>query len=172
VSALLLAIVLAEFLYPGIDVFADPMGDKLRVLSAAQDRWAGQGISHYRIVIEAGDCKSDAEVRDEKIVNIFENGCESRVDTVSSLFQKIGQDTKQIRWVNGNCDVLVVHPSFDTSMGYPQKIEYQLERATPDNLGGITYVKAHPLGRLDWGFCTLLYFGELPIYVKSLTPLP
>lgn len=163
------------YLYAGIDLFADPIGDKLRTLNMAKRQWTAQRLTHYRVVVEIASymrCMQDVEVYAEKVVRTFQNTCQLPVVTVSTLFEQISRDTPKIDWVNEHCDFLNVYPSFDPVLGYPTQIEYRQEYATPQNVGGLTYIAAHPLGRFDWSFCTLLGAFGRNIYVKSLTAIP
>lgn len=169
----LLGVLLMVFLYSGIDIRADPIRDQLSTLDAAKTLWATQRISHYRMLVEVSTCKHDVEVLNERVVQTYENTCQQADVTVSALFDQITHEIQQIRWINGvGCDFLAAHPSFDPVLGYPSKIEYRQEWASPANIGGLAYIAARPLGRLDIRPCTLLLVGQASIFVKSLVPLP
>jgi hypothetical protein len=174
-SGCLISVYLAGFVIPKVDLTADPIGDKLRVLNSARTVWASQNITHYRMVVEYEEqftnwgCHEIVEVLNEQIIHVDENPCHFPLFTVSTLFTQIEQDTTEIDWVNGYCDYMAVYPSFNTTKGYPEKIEYRQEPASSSNVGGITYLKTHPLG--DQQACTLLLMFRETIRVRSLTPV-
>lgn len=169
----LLCILFGIFLYSDIDIRADPIREQLSTLDAAKSLWAAQHVSHYRMLVEVSTCQHDVEVLNEKVVQTYENTCQQPDVTVSTLFDRIAHEIQQIRWINGvGCDLLAAHPSFDPIWGYPSKIEYRQEWASPANIGGLAYIAARPLGRLDMRACTLLGFSQASVFVKSLVPLP
>ncbi len=106
----------------------------------------------------------DIEVRNEQVVNSVQEGCKW---PVSKLFQMIDADLS-IRWLNGfGCDIEAVYASFNETWGYPEKIEYAQEAATPTNIGPVNYL----VSRLGGGACALTYSLYTDYVVQSLTPL-
>ncbi len=159
-------------LYSGIDIRADPIRDQLGILDAARTLWAAQRISHYRMLVKMGTCQHEVEALNEKVVQTYQNTCQEPDVTVSALFDRIADEITNIQWANYPCDFLAIHATLDPVRGYPTRIDYKQESASPANIGGFAYIAAHPLGRLSIQPCTLLGFGRLSTVVESLVPLP
>src|SRR5690349_16650748 len=58
---------------------------------AAQERWAASRVSHYRMVVEAGNpCRLEVEVREERVAAMLhEDPCGHPARTVTDLFRLI-----------------------------------------------------------------------------------
>jgi hypothetical protein len=173
ISFCVLVWVSGEPLIPGTSLYPDPIADKFRMVQAAKARWLAQQPLHYRMAVTDGNCTYDVEVFAEKVIYKYQNSCQKKDVTVSTIFEQLENDTKEIIW-GGNgfgCDVMVVSFSFDPTWAYPQKIEYSQEWATVANIGELAYRNVHPLiavGR----YCTLLGWVRLPTYITSFRLLP
>jgi hypothetical protein len=62
-------------------------------LASAQSRWAEHGLSHYRLIVDAGRrCRLDVEVRDERVVAVLhEDACGYPARTVTDLFNMVAR---------------------------------------------------------------------------------
>ncbi len=135
-----------------------------RALYSAQIKWQTHPIEHYRIVIN-NYC--DVEVRNEQVIKSYKDNCDL---TVSNLLARV-ESSLNIKWLNGfGCDVMVVYPVFNETWGYPEKIEYRQENASPLNIGLADYLSSRSFGNPL--VCSMVGYYNSNYIIQSFTPLP
>ena len=110
-------------------------GLPLRAASvAAKDRWAASMVSHYRMVVEAGNpCRLEIEVRDERVVAVLhQDACGHPARTVTDLFKIIDRAPSPLySCAPPNCvcrNVVTIYARYDEQLGYPRSIAVLAER--------------------------------------------
>jgi hypothetical protein len=102
--------------------------------SSMRDRWASDGPDHYRMVAryyyQVGGCSEDVEVRNERVIKVYETDCsQAELFTVSDLFDifddYIGHGSKRPEASDG-CSYYYVNGVFDIKTGYPRFLENHL----------------------------------------------
>jgi hypothetical protein len=101
---------------------------------AAKERWAASLVSHYRMVLEAGNpCRLEVEVRDERVAAVLhEDPCGHPARTVTDLFKLIERAPSPLY----NCappscacrNAVTVFVVYDELLGYPHRIAILAER--------------------------------------------
>jgi hypothetical protein len=103
-------------------------------LASAQSRWAEGGLSHYRLIVDAGRrCRLDVEVRDERVVAVLhEDACGYPARTVTDLFNMVARAPSPMSTcAPPRCacrNVVTVYAIYDAQLGYPRKIAVRAER--------------------------------------------
>lgn len=117
--------------------------DPLTELAAAQERWAAQGISDYRILVEFkrpfNTCRQDFKVQGATIAYKFADSCtlgavaiggnDDRLPTVARLFAQVEGSLKNPQCGQNGCvcdGPVEVTVTYDPQRGYPQQIIYEL----------------------------------------------
>ena len=119
----------------GVGVAGAFHGLPLRAPSvAAKERWAASTVSHYRMVVEAGNpCRLEIEVRDERVAAVLhEDPCGHPARTVTDLFKLIERAPSPLySCAPPNCacrNVVTVYALYDERLGYPRRIAVLAER--------------------------------------------
>jgi hypothetical protein len=100
----------------------------------AKDRWEASAVSHYRMVVEAGNpCRLEIEVRDERVAAVLhEDPCGHPARTVTDLFKLIERAPSPIySCAPPSCacrNVVTVYALYDERLGYPRRIAVLAER--------------------------------------------
>ena len=102
--------------------------------AAARERWAASPVSHYHMVVEAGNpCRLEVEVRDERVAAVLhEDQCIHPARTVTDLFTLIERAPSPLY----NCappscacrNAVTVYVVYDEQLGYPRRIAILAER--------------------------------------------
>jgi hypothetical protein len=102
---------------------------------AAKQRWAGSLVSHYRMVVEAGNpCRLEVEVRDERVAAVLyeDDHCGHPARTVTDLFRLIERAPSPLyNCAPPNCacrNAVTVYVLYDEQLGYPRRIAILAER--------------------------------------------
>jgi hypothetical protein len=110
---------------------------RARELAQAEHRWAARPFSRYRLVLRAASwCRTDVEVQNERIVQVFENSCPVAPLSVSDLFGQIAQldrEPDRVFCAPDGCEcteVRLVQADYDTQLGFPRSIRVRRLRAT------------------------------------------
>jgi hypothetical protein len=106
-------------------------------LAEAESRWLSQAVTHYRMVLHAPSwCRLDVEIRNERVVKVYENSCPSAPRTVTSLFELIKQldsHADAIFCAPRGCEcteVRFVQAVYDEQLGFPRAIRLRRQRET------------------------------------------
>jgi uncharacterized protein DUF6174 len=105
-------------------------------IAAAKERWAASPVSHYRMVVEAGNpCRLEVEVRDEHVAAVLrEDPCGHPVRTVSDLFKMIERAPSPLyTCAPPSCacrNVITIYALYDQRLGYPHRVAVLVERET------------------------------------------
>jgi hypothetical protein len=105
-------------------------------IAAAKERWAANPVSHYRMVIDAGNpCRLEVEVRDERVAAVLhEDPCGHPVRTVSDLFKMIERAPSPLyTCAPPSCacrNIITINALYDERLGYPRHIAVLVERET------------------------------------------
>jgi hypothetical protein len=144
----------------------------------AQETWAARQPSHYRMTVEQDGlggfpiCQQQVEVKDETIVRVLSNTCESgdisgEPLTISQIFALFRADAiDRTCGPNGcSCDgIIQVDATYDPIVGYPRWIETKL---VPDWLN-VSYWQVHLTG----GACTLIGLRNSRVAIVAFESLP
>lgn len=92
----------------------------------AIQRWAARGFVAYRMVIEQGNCTTDYEVRNERVVWGHETPCgRGQARSVTNLFEQIVYGQERVACVGSGCvceQHTTVDVQYDPQLGYPNLI--------------------------------------------------
>src|SRR5262245_15050996 len=101
---------------------------------AAKERWAASQVSHYRMVVEAGNpCRLEVEVREEHVeAMLHEDPCGHPARTVTDLFRLFERAPSPIySCAPTDCacrNVVTIIAVYDERLGYPRRIAVLAER--------------------------------------------
>jgi hypothetical protein len=138
-AGVILAICAALLLACGLGVLLgsrpSTTASRARQLAEAQNRWFARPLPHYRLIMRAPSwCRLDVEVRDERVVQVFENSCPTSPRTVTGLFDLIAQldsSPETIFCAPRGCEcteVRYVQATYDAQLGIPRTIRLRRER--------------------------------------------
>lgn len=148
--------------------------------AAAVEKWAAQGIDHYRLLIVYGvvsECRVEAEILNEQVIASTVDGvldCKSAPLTVGELFESIEQTDAEPTCPTGRCQcsgVVGADVQYDPTLGYPARITiyrmFEPARHSPFRIFNIEFSLDDLLHRSG---CAS--FVSSKATVLSLTPLP
>ncbi|MBI3762596.1 MAG: hypothetical protein HY260_12160 [Chloroflexi bacterium] len=136
--------------------------------ATAKRLWAARPFLRYRMALDllsdtGMTCRQEAEIKDEKVVTLYDNTCRRRAGTITSLFDEIEFYAK-----NNHCranGMVVVQVVYDYQWGYPRQIDVHLSNhalwLNPDYWG-------------QWllrGGCSTFGFAGMQVKVTSLAPI-
>jgi hypothetical protein len=105
-------------------------------LAQAKDRWSVLAPAHYRLVMQAPSwCRLDVEIKNERIIHIFQNTCPESARTVSGLFDLIKQldgDSLTLYCAPDGCECTEtrsIQAVYDNTLGAPREIRLRRQRA-------------------------------------------
>jgi hypothetical protein len=103
----------------------------------AQQRWAKRGFSHYRVVLQAPSwCRMDLEIRNERVVAVYQNSCPTPPQSVTDLFgmvSRLNSQADRVYCAPGGCECTeqrFANTVYDAQLGFPQAISLRRMRAT------------------------------------------
>lgn len=110
---------------------------RIAALDQARARWQERGVAHYRLVFQAPTwCRTDAEIKYERIVQIYENSCPGGARTVTDLFELVQalDRNPEARYCSaGGCECVerrIAHIDYDPTYGFPRAIRMRRLRET------------------------------------------
>jgi hypothetical protein len=139
----------------------------------ARELWEERQIPHYRLVAEYSHqmsyCREDVEVRDEKVVNVFEEeGCEAfgflSVSELFDMFERfVGSEATRPPISNG-CEYYYVEAVYDKQLGYPHFLQTRGILNISERKQYISYDKAFS--------CLLNLPPQYRLNIESVAPFP
>ena len=103
-------------------------------LAAARSRWMSSTVSHYRMIVSAGNpCRIEVEVRDEQVIHVLqEDSCSYPARTVTDLFNLVERAVSPLyTCAPPSCacrNVVTVYALYDERLGYPRTVAVRAER--------------------------------------------
>jgi hypothetical protein len=133
-------------------------------LIEARARWQANSVVHYRLAVRRSHplnpstytCLQEFEVVQEGVTATLHDDCMGyhlrtipmlgKIEpslTVTDLFEKLAKETTTVRFLqDAACGKLeLVYAKYDPHYGFPQRIDYVQETASPENLGWATHAK-------------------------------
>ena len=121
----------------GLSLGLPPVSTRAQRLADAENRWLARAVTHYRLVMQAPSwCRLDVEIRNEQVVQVFENSCPAAPRTVSNLFEQIRQldSTANLAFcAPKGCEcteVRFAEAVYDQELGFPRSIQLRRQRQT------------------------------------------